>query len=204
MTLKQDTLAEIEVLKAMEHGSHTIKSLATKTGYNYYTVRAVIRDLQTRNLVKQRGFKNRSAQFIMNRDADAAKYTIPNITNRNNMEDVSAFRLVSNVANRKNTRAHLAVENFPIYVMRLFTVAYKLKHSEHKSKQLVNLQLLRKEMEADLTTLGNTFYAYQQILNNQRFWNADFMERFPDDPNFDLDQLIEAYEVIYGSDSFED
>lgn len=200
MATRVSSQLELQVHRVFEKGPATINEVASRCNINYYTARKIVREMQANNVILTHGFKDRSEQFRLNNNREIPKHYIPNLVSFITREHINAFRLVYKVQERNDSRGLDAVRNLPVYVMRLFYLAYRINSGELDAEATEkNLHLLKREVQMDYNNLKNVEHFYEQILGNNKFWESDFLKLMVDDLEFDVNVLLEIYETVYGT-----
>jgi len=57
------------------------------------------------------------------------------------------------------------------------------------------------EMQDDLKALQNLCSIYEQIINNPRLFDEEYLRRFPKDYDYNADLIKETYDSYYSEDS---
>ena len=173
--------------------SYTISELAEDTGYSYWTVRNVIRELEEQGTVKPADNRYRNTKYRL-AEAGEARNSMPVIINNGRK-----FKLIEILGLRHaNVTSHAsrAADALPMHVTRLLNYA-RILATQPALFQERDLRLLRVEISKDREALAEALAVYEQLLDNPVNWNAQYLANFHHDPSFDGNEVIDAYKHYF-------
>lgn len=182
------------IMVRLENGAASIADLAKETGFNYYSVRNVVRIMEDEGTIKSLRGSYRNAKYVLGTD-DGPNNIIPSVRTK-----AGVFKLqdVMDLRKQESPTGIQSITNLPQHVARILHAAIRIK--EGRTDALLSLNALRLEMESDVKSLQSVLNVYDQILSDHRNWDPESLKRYPNDVTFNEQEVKEVYATYYPSE----
>jgi predicted transcriptional regulator len=193
MPTKYRLSQEKQVIEALQTEEKTTERSANDLGWNYYTVRTILDDLLERGIVKVTGRNGRARVFGYNTGATELNDTIPrfiDVVNRTNYKFIYA---IEGVGREDGLRSVEAAKRIPAHVTNLMYAANLASHGQDVNFRLDNI---REALQRDMLYLKNAMSMLEQILDEPRFWEPEYLAKMADDPDYNFMAVSKAKELL--------
>lgn len=169
------------IIAAITNAPLTSQEIATAIDANYYSVRKAMTDLE-----------NQGKILKYDRRARNARYTVGANNGPNTIIPELKWMTDSIKATRFPRNLDVIRENFGekgasviIAIDEILSLAEKIHSGIPLSTSEITLRRMRTKLHANIRSFDDIRFLAVQLLENDKFWNPTYLEKFPDDVSWD-------------------
>lgn len=193
MGARTSTLArERSIIESLKQMPKTMYGLSDELGIQYYTVRRIISDLVERKVVEVDSVVDRHTVYRYNGNETMQDHIprVVDIINKNSHKVTSMLEATGKEHKIMSTKAAMRLIHHVSNLMRLAVQA------DHGQNINTDLDKIKERMSRDMLILQNSVKVYQQIIQDPRFWEHNTLAKMVSDPDFNTQQILEAWEYF--------
>lgn len=183
------------VLQHLESGPKSVKDIEKITKINYYSIRKAIVTLEAEGTVRPTGHAARNKKYMLGENPNQLANIIPTI---NDGSSVHKAIVLLRLRHSKKTQAEEAITSLPRSVARLFNLVLRLENGDPVPE--MSIALLNKELIGHREALAKVLRIYDQLIDDSRFWDINYLSRMAKDYDFDPEEVQDAYNHYFKKD----
>lgn len=184
---------ETQIKDCVKTEPKTNEQIAKETNLNYFSVARVTKELTEQGILKIAGNIDRNRLYIYNTGKANESDKIPRYVDVLNKRNPKVIVALEALGSEDKMQAFKAVARIPTHVANLLFTATLASHGQDVR---FRLDSIREAMQKDMLFIKNAANMLEQILNEARFWEPQYLAEMTDDPDYDYVSLQRAKDMI--------